>query len=62
MGAKAFFSPSDCLIQCSPLFRGIGKGDKREPESRVCEVAEVWILEAEFSSVVFLCVGVISAL
>lgn len=60
MGATAFCFPLDCLIQYSPLFEGIGKGDKQEPESRACEMAEVWILEAE--SVVFMCIGVISAL
>lgn len=55
MGETVFYFPSDCLIQCFPVFRRIGKGDRQESECRGCDMPEVWSLGAEFSSVIFVC-------
>ena len=62
MDETVFCFPSDRLIQCSPVFTRIGKDDRQESEGRGCDMPEVWSLGAEFSSVIFMYFGTISAL
>lgn len=59
---KLFCFPSDCLIQRSPVFVRLGTDNRQESAGRGCDVTEVWSLGAEFSSVIFMCVGPGSAL